>query len=974
MALAKRAHVLGWLAAALIAFCQPFGRIAADTKLDLTANPSGFLAAATSAWTDAFPMGQLQNQAYGYLFPQGAFFLLTESLPDWIAQRLWWTIVLCVGYSGMLLLLQRLRIGALPLQVIAAALFALSPRTLTTLTAISSETWPVMLVPWTLLPLLHRKPNVGASLLAVAMMGAVNATATLAALVPAAILLAWRRAPGALLRWGVGVVLVSAWWVVPLLVLGRYAPPFTDYIESAYVTTRWLNLPEVLRGTTSWTPFVDTERQAGYLLVSEPVFMVLTLAVAALGLIGLVRVRYRGLWLSMLCAGLLILLSAPLLTGFYDGPGAALRNLHKFDPLVRLPLMVGVAALPIRRPNRASGRAAAQLTLCALLAVGATAPAWSLRLLPEGTYTSISQDWIDAAEYVNTHAAGTRTLIWPGRSFAREDWGWTRDEPAQVLLDCPWLVRDAIPLVPPEAIRALDAVDASPTPAALARLGVGAVIVRTDATEQRNSPREQVSLPFGEAIATFGSLQVILLNPNAGMQLAPYPLPMVAGGGEIMADLPDGMFALAGASSADAEIFSDTPLLVARNYGRVDHATSAPLANLDEAEDVHNAVKDYASAAPSIAVTEVGGSVRASSSGADATSFGGADVSQGVGAAVDDVRRTAWYPTPGTGAGQWLELRPDQPVEDPVLEIEATGNPVEVTIYNGDPAEESTPSVTRTLQPKKPVSIPLPGGAATQVRIVLHGRAGIASAQLEGVPIRRVIDLGEVPDSARMLVLQGTRQLSLPRELHLTTGETLPAGPQVLEAGTYVEEGFEVIAAEPTGSTIEASPTTRVLNTTRAFNDGLRGWLGDIELEPIEVNAAQQGFIIPAGAEGEFRMEFRADGVYRLGLFSGGALAITLVLGLAVAQWLGRERRFEPLPDERTGWIPRWVLAGTWFSPARCIAITMSIAAMWCARGPWPDAAYIPGQLLPQVMCALAVLACLFAGKPHTEPSAEPAR
>ena len=52
---------------------------------------------------------------------------------------------------------------------------------LTTIGAISSEAWVVALVPWTVAPLLKNKPF--ASLLAVACMGAVNATATIAALV-----------------------------------------------------------------------------------------------------------------------------------------------------------------------------------------------------------------------------------------------------------------------------------------------------------------------------------------------------------------------------------------------------------------------------------------------------------------------------------------------------------------------------------------------------------------------------------------------------------------------------------------------------------------------------------------------------------------------------------------------------------------------------------------------------------------------
>ena len=164
---------VGLLALGLLSFCQPFGLIAADTKHDLVANPWGFLASATSAWTDVFTFGQLQNQAYGYLFPQGLFFALAEPLPDWIAQRLWWWLVLGVGYSGMLLLLRQLRIVGI-FAAVAAFLYALSPRTLSTLTTISSETWPIMLAPWVLWPLMAtriRFANLSASVLAVAAMG-----------------------------------------------------------------------------------------------------------------------------------------------------------------------------------------------------------------------------------------------------------------------------------------------------------------------------------------------------------------------------------------------------------------------------------------------------------------------------------------------------------------------------------------------------------------------------------------------------------------------------------------------------------------------------------------------------------------------------------------------------------------------------------------------------------------------------------
>ena len=99
-----RARIGGLFFLALVVLVQPWGLTAADTKHDLVANPAGFLAGALHAYTDTFTLGQLQNQAYGYLFPQGLFFLLADPLPDWIAQRAWWFLVLAVGFLGLSLI------------------------------------------------------------------------------------------------------------------------------------------------------------------------------------------------------------------------------------------------------------------------------------------------------------------------------------------------------------------------------------------------------------------------------------------------------------------------------------------------------------------------------------------------------------------------------------------------------------------------------------------------------------------------------------------------------------------------------------------------------------------------------------------------------------------------------------------------------------------------------------------------------
>ena len=105
-----------WLVGAvalLLTFAQSPGQISPDPKLDLTANPLRFLTRAFDLWNSDLPFGQAQNQAYGYLFPHGTFFLLGDLLevPGWVTQRLWWALVLTVGFWGVLRVAEALRIG-----------------------------------------------------------------------------------------------------------------------------------------------------------------------------------------------------------------------------------------------------------------------------------------------------------------------------------------------------------------------------------------------------------------------------------------------------------------------------------------------------------------------------------------------------------------------------------------------------------------------------------------------------------------------------------------------------------------------------------------------------------------------------------------------------------------------------------------------------------------------------------------------
>jgi arabinofuranan 3-O-arabinosyltransferase len=88
---------------------------------------------------------------------------------------------------------------------------------------------------------------------ALALMGAVNAVASLAACLPAIIWWACHRPNRLWWRftawWALASALAVAWWVIALVLLGRVSPPFLDFIESSGVTTQWTSLTEVLRGT-----------------------------------------------------------------------------------------------------------------------------------------------------------------------------------------------------------------------------------------------------------------------------------------------------------------------------------------------------------------------------------------------------------------------------------------------------------------------------------------------------------------------------------------------------------------------------------------------------------------------------------------------------------------------------------------------------------------------------------------------------
>ncbi|MFV0462372.1 MAG: alpha-(1-_3)-arabinofuranosyltransferase [Nostocoides sp.] len=472
------------------AFNSSPGLIAPDTKIDLTEDPWGFLGRAAHLWDRTGFAGQVQDQAFGYFFPMGPFFGIghTLGLPGWVTGRAWWALVLCLAFAGMVRLLTRLGLTSPFGVTVGGLVYALSPHLLTVIGPVSAEIWPMAVAPWVLAPLVAIPPGgslrraASASGLAVFVMGAVNATAVIAAVAPAGLWLVtrpWSRRTAALLAWWVGcVVLATLWWVPALLILGRYSPLFLDHIENAGVVNTVTTLFETLRGTADWTAFLSAQGWlAGEMFLRLSAVIAATGAVVVLGLLGLARrtTLHRHFFIGLLLIGVAIFTVgyAGPVHGFFaegarmqlDGVLAPFRNVHKVDLFIRMPIAVGVASLVgglgwgRDAVERRIARAQLYVATVVVLAIAA-APLVVLRLAPSGSYVEVPSYWRQAAAWLQGHARDERALVVPGARFAYFQWGRPKDEPLQPLASTQWEVRDAVPMVDPGHIRMLDAIEA----------------------------------------------------------------------------------------------------------------------------------------------------------------------------------------------------------------------------------------------------------------------------------------------------------------------------------------------------------------------------------------------------------------------------------------------------------------------------------------------------------------------------------
>ena len=547
------------MALVALAFAQNPGRIAADTKLDLFVDPGALMAKAAHLWEPLGFFGQLQNQAYGYLFPMGPFFWIfdTIGIPTWVTQRLWWAMLLVLAFAGVARLVVLLGFGGFGPQVLGGLAYALAPRMVTEISVLSVEVLPYAMAPWVLVPLvaLARGGSVrraaAASGLAVLCVGGVNAVAT-AAVLPLAAWWIVTRFRGRIrvslaLWWSASVALATAWWALPLLLLGRYSPPFLDWIESASVTTAVTSPDTVLRGTSTWVAYITETGgpvwAAGWALVTSPLLIVVSGAVATVGIIG-VCLRgnpYRLFLIGGLFGGIALVSLGHVgdLTGFgaesmralLDAALAPLRNTHKFDLILRIPLALGFAYAVHRvlvSPRWKQGRSTYFLAAATAVVVAGSAPLWTGNSTQDRSFIEVPQYWTQASAWLELQETNGRALVVPGASFAVFSWGRTNDEPFQALAQTPWVVRDAVPLATAGSIRLLDAVTqqlengrGSPGLAdVLSRSGIEWIVLRNDIDVRRTgSPRLDVvrqALTSSPGIVAANSFGPVLSGSRLG--------------------------------------------------------------------------------------------------------------------------------------------------------------------------------------------------------------------------------------------------------------------------------------------------------------------------------------------------------------------------------------------------------------------------------------------------------------------------
>jgi arabinofuranan 3-O-arabinosyltransferase len=904
----------------LLPFATAPGRIISDTKFELAVNPSGFLSGALTLW-DPQQFGGLLNQAVGYLFPMGPFFELLKlvAVPGWIAQRLWLAGLLLAAFGGAAVLAGRLGIGTPRTRLAAGLAYALSPVALSMIGQTSGEFLPMAMLPWIIVPLTDMYPWAGRpgaarraravarSAVAVALCSGMNAASTVAVLLPAVIYILTRpgtRSKARLLGWWLpAVALVTSSWSIPLVLLSKYGVSIVPFTESAQVTSATTSLLNIFRGTESWIGYQAVNGQPGrplaFQLATSLLPALLTGLLATLGLAGLVHreIRERRFLLWSALAGIVIMslgyasgLGSPLehqLIGLVNGPAAPFRNLWKFDPMLRLPLALGLAHL--MAAGRVPRLRGALIATAALALGGVATLGFATGLASPGSFGQVPAYWVSAADWVTAHAGNQAVLVEPGSQFGSYLWGAPMDDVLQALTTADYAERNLGVVGSVGNERLLNAIDqqlaagegSAGLAQVLARMGVRYVLVRNDLSGSAldgtwparvhdalaASPGLALAAQFGpptgsknaaDAVSSFrppypavqiyqvaGAEPAAVVQPAAGT-LRVYGAPeselTLANEGLLAGERPVLLNSDGASQPVAGSVVTDSLRRRVVNFGELRTNYSPTLTGTQPA-DTFLSADDYTVPAWSKyqAVAQYAGirNVTASSSGSDITTFASQWATGTLPyAAVDGNLATMWESGSFDGPlGQWIRVDFDSDVNPGTIMVAfadsaAIGPPVtKVTVATAAGRFTEAVQDTGTLQP-----LQVPPGASAWLKLTVTGlgsvpsaprlgtQVGIAEIDVPGASAGRTIVSPAVPGPDPSAVVLAKAQ---PYQSGcMLTSQRWVCSPK-LEALTEEQYGFDHAFAEPAAGRGALRGSAILINPSLADRDALAVAGGD---------------------------------------------------------------------------------------------------------------------------------------------------
>lgn len=531
--LSRRRSLLDAAALAAVTFLPQVlggrGRVNADTKQYLYLDPGGLIDRARTLWDAQVGGGAVTHQAIGYLWPMGPYYWLTDQLglPDWAAQRLWIGGIQFVAALGVLVLLRHLT-SRHPAQLVAAALYGLSPYVLGHVTGQSGLLLPYAALGWLVWSMARaveeggwRWPAVFA--LTVTMCASLNGSSVFFVVLAATLWVpfaVWsqrqatpRQGAVAVARAGVLTLATQLWWLVAYAVGGAFGLPILGVTEQVQTTSFTTSAAEVVRGLGYWF-FYGADSENPWLRAIAPPYMESGALIAFSFAVPLVALLLGAVtrWGPRTYFALLVGVGTVVAVGAFPEPSRSpagavfeelsrdselvlsLRNTQRAGPLVALGfaglVAGGLGALGRRHARAGVGGA---VVVAAIVALAFPAQ-WRSGLIAERFHRDedLPAAWIEAGRHLESGSG--RILEVPGIDFASYRWGHTLDPVSVGLTDRSILARELVPMGGAAGVTLLGALDRSiqegwaepGTLAAVARLfGASEVLVRNDLEYER---------------------------------------------------------------------------------------------------------------------------------------------------------------------------------------------------------------------------------------------------------------------------------------------------------------------------------------------------------------------------------------------------------------------------------------------------------------------------------------------------------